>query len=226
MESPLEHARQIAPSVSWDILLKLKRCHGMTVRELMAELKMSYMGLKQHCEGMKKRGYLETCSRANSKQTGRPEKVYRITDKGDALFPQRSEELCLALLNLASQIYGPTAPERLLHQFFQQKASLWEPKLKGRTIVQRAQELVKLRNASGWICECRTTETGSHLLDHHSPLAEVGRMFPSLWDMEARMLGKLLGGEVEREVEDGKMLLKLPMEKPRPEPRETLFDLA
>lgn len=222
MESPIQHSRLIAPSVSWEILHRVKRSSGMSVKELMAELKMSYMGVKQHCDELKKRGYLDTWRRP--KQTGRPEKIFKATDKLDVLLPQWGEELALALLGLAAQFYGATAPERLLHQFLQQKTVQWDSKVKGRTIVERAQELVKLRNASGWICEYVDGDVDPHILDHHSPLEEVGRMFPTTWDMEMKLLGRLLGGEVERNAEGEKIMLILPKEKPRALPRETLFD--
>jgi predicted ArsR family transcriptional regulator len=222
MESPFQHSRLIAPSVSWEILHLVKRSNGLSVKELMAELKMSYMGVKQHCDDLKRRGYLDTWRRA--KQAGRPEKIFRATDKLDVLLPQVGEELALALLGLATQFYGASAPDRLLHQFLQQKAAQWELKVKGRTIAERAQEVVKLRNASGWICEYVTSDGEPHILDHHSPFVEVGRMFPTTWDMEVRLLTRLIGGEVDRIAEGDKTKLILPKEKPKPLPRETLFD--
>lgn len=222
MDSPLQHARLIAPSVSWEILHLVKRSNGMSVKELMAELKMSYMGVKQRCEELKKRGYLDTWRRP--KQTGRPEKIFRVTDKLDVMLPQWGDEFALALLGLSTQFYGESAPDRLLHQFLQQKVSQWELKVTGRTVAERAQQLVKLRNASGWICEYVSSEENAHILDHHSPLGEVGRMFPSTWDVELRLLSRFFEGGIERRVEGEKVLMVLPKDKPKPLPRETLFD--
>ena len=120
MDSPLQHARLIAPSVSWEILNLVKRSSGMSVKELMAELKMSYMGVKQHCEELKKRGYLDTWRRA--KQTGRPEKIFRATDKLDVLLPQWGDELALALLGLSTQFYGESAPDPCCTSSFSRKS--------------------------------------------------------------------------------------------------------
>ena len=78
--------------------------------------------------------------------------------------------------------------------------------------------------ASGWICEYVSSEENAHILDHHSPLGEVGRMFPSTWDVELRLLSRFFEGGIERRVEGEKVLMVLPMDKPKPLPRETLFD--
>ncbi|WP_256199618.1 hypothetical protein [Verrucomicrobium spinosum] len=34
-----------------------------------------------------------------------------------------------------------------------------------------------MRNADGWMAELVTDEHGTRLLDHHSPLAEVARLY-------------------------------------------------
>ncbi len=193
----LHNGREIAPSVSWDILLHVKRSGGMSVNELAAALKMSYMGVKQHCDDLKKRGYLDTWRRP--KQTGRPEKIYRPTAKLDVVLPNWGGELCLKLLGLVSQAYGETVPERLLYGFLQQKVELWNAKMKGTTPKEKATELARLRNGDGWICQCLDDASGGlRLVDHHSPLAEVARLFPAVVDLEVRVLSRIFGHTLQR----------------------------
>lgn len=192
----LQHAREIAPSVSWEILRLVKRSGGMCVNELSAALKMSYMGVKQHCDDLKKRGYVDTWRRP--KQTGRPEKIYRPAPKLDLVLPNWGNELCLGLLSFVSQTYGETVPERLLYSFLQQKVERWNGKLKGRSSDERAAELAKLRNADGWMCEALNDERGLRIVDHHSPLIEVGRLYPALWDLEVRVLSRIFGHTLQR----------------------------
>lgn len=198
----MEQAREIAPCVDWEILRLVKCSHGMSVHDLMAEMKMSYMGVKQHCDALTKRGYLDT--RRRSKGTGRPEKIYRATAKLDLVLPQWGNEFSLGLLMLVAKAHGDTAPERLLFSFLQQKAERWASKMKGAAIKERVVEFAKLRKADGWICDVVEDETGLRIIEHHSPLAEVARMFPSLLEMDTRMVAKLLGWSVERKNESGK----------------------
>ena len=210
----LQHAREIAPSVSWEILVRVKRSGGMSVNELAAELKMSYMGVKQHCDDLRKQGYVDTWRRP--KGTGRPEKIYRPTPKLDLILTNWGSELCLGLLALASQAYGEAAPDRLLYGYLQQKVERWGSKLKGKLVKERAAELVKLRNADGWMSEISVDEYGVRLLDHHSPLADVARLYPNVWEMESRALMKIFGGMVERTLNGYRSEIRLPQDDGSP----------
>lgn len=203
----LQHAREIAPSVSWEILVRVKRSGGMSVNELAAELKMSYMGVKQHCDDLRKQGYVDTWRRP--KGTGRPEKIYRPAPKLDLVLTNWGSELCVGLLAHAAQAYGESAPDRLLYSYLQQKAERWAAKMKGKTLRERLVELVKMRNADGWMSELVTDDQGTRLLDHHSPLAEVARLYPNVWEMESRALTKVLGVPIDRTVNGARSEMRL-----------------
>ncbi len=43
-----------------EIINSLKRTRGMSVNELVEKMKMSYMGIKQHCLTLQRDGYLDT----------------------------------------------------------------------------------------------------------------------------------------------------------------------
>src|SRR5947208_7352348 len=46
-----------------DIINSLKRTKGMSVNELVERMRMSYMGIKQHCITLHRDGYLDTWRR-------------------------------------------------------------------------------------------------------------------------------------------------------------------
>src|SRR5438270_12341001 len=79
-----------------EILNSLKRTRGMSVNELVGKMKMSYMGIKQHCLTLHRDGYLDTCRRPQ--QIGQPEMVYRPTRRTHDLFPTDSNQFTLELL--------------------------------------------------------------------------------------------------------------------------------
>lgn len=175
----------------------LKRSSGMSVKELAAALKMSYMGVKQHCDALKKNGYLDTWRRP--KGTGRPEKIYRAAAKLDEVLPCWGNELSLGLLAQMAQSYGETMPDRLLYGFLQQKVEGWGAKIRGTVLKDRLQELVKQRNLDGWISEYCDDAQGLRILDHHSPLNGISKLYPNVWDLETRVLSTFLGCHVERQ---------------------------
>ena len=102
-----------------EIINSLKRTRGMSVNELVEKMKMSYMGIKQHCLTLQRDGYLDTWRRPQ--KMGRPEMVYRLTRRSHDLFQADSHQLTLDLLKSAQEIYGPNAPEKLLYNIFEKK---------------------------------------------------------------------------------------------------------
>jgi predicted ArsR family transcriptional regulator len=184
-----------------DIIHHLKHSHGMTVRELAEHMKMSYMGVKQHCVEMEKKGCLDSFRR--SVPHGRPEKLYRLTVKMDPLFPSVGCELILDLLAQAERNFGPTAPEKLLHSWFQTKADAWALKLQKETSLEnKAITLARIRTTNGHMCMVETSQTGAlRLVDYHLPLAPLMEKYPGLADIECEVLERLLGQPVERTVQ-------------------------
>ena len=116
--------REMLHSPVLDIVQRLKHSTGMTVTELCTAMKMSYMGVKQHCVELEKAGFLDTWRRP--KAAGRPEKLYRLTDKANALFLNCGSPLTLDLLATAERVYGESAPPKLLYTYFQSKGGFSE----------------------------------------------------------------------------------------------------
>src|SRR5438445_8918706 len=115
-----------------EILNSLKRTRGMSVNELVGKMKMSYMGIKQHCMTLHRDGYLDTWRRPQ--KMGRPEMVYRLTRRSHDLFQSDSNAFTLDMLKAAEEIYGPNAPEKLLYSVFKKKTAALKSKAKGNTV--------------------------------------------------------------------------------------------
>lgn len=181
-----------------DIIMLLKRGQGMSVNELSAALRMSYMGVKQHCVYLEKKGYLGTWLRPKA-AGGRPEKMYRLTPKMNALFPSAVGEALLDMIEVAEAQMGAEVVKALLAGVFERKGIRYASLLKGRSLVERAQSLAKLRTNDGCLSMCEfDAHDGLRLVEHHSPLAVVGARHPLAWELETRMLGSVLRCLVER----------------------------
>ena len=112
------------------ILNTLKRTRGLSVNQLVEKMKMSYMGIKQHCITLERDGYLDTWRRPQ--KMGRPEMVYRLTRRAQALFQADSNSFTLDLLQSIEEIHGPNAPEKLLYNLFERKTKRSTGKGEGR----------------------------------------------------------------------------------------------
>ena len=198
--------RDIARRSYTEILEALKRSDGMAVSELAKELNMSYMGVKQHCVNLEKKGYLEAW-RVPRSQVGRPEKLYRLTSKCDELFPEAGASLTLNVMNGVRQMYGESAPEKLLFHHFEELRAAWAPKISGASaLVERVTRLSDLRDATGAFSRCRyDAQDGLRIEEYHNPLAPIFKAYPNALRMETQMMERLLGTKVSRrEVSCGK----------------------
>lgn len=194
---------------SWAAILEaIKVSDGMPVSDLARELKMSYMGVKQHCLKLTELGFLEEWRVPRAKkEVGRPEKLYRLTHKCDGLFPEAGVGLTLAVLEGVKQIYGDSAPEKLLFHHFQQLQDQWQPKVRaGKSMVEKATRLADVRDKSGWFSKCHyDPSTGFRIEEFHSPMAKIYAEYPNAVRMEVQLMERLLGTKVVRnEVATGK----------------------
>ncbi len=182
-----------------EILNTLKRTRGLSVNELVAKMKMSYMGIKQHCLTLERDGYLDTWRRPQ--KMGRPEMVYRLTPRTHDLFPCDSNAMTLELLESVTEIYGPNASEKLLFNVFERKAAAIKEKVSGESLTERAKSLVKLRESEGFMSQFITDEKegGPQILECHSPILNLLDKYPIIARLEQDLVEGVLGVPVRRE---------------------------
>lgn len=182
-----------------EILNTLKRTRGLSVNELVARMKMSYMGIKQHCLTLERDGYLDTWRRPQ--KMGRPEMVYRLTKRTHDLFPCDSNDMTLELLQSSKEIHGPNAAEKLLFNVFERKTAALKAKAKGATVADRAKWLVKEREKEGFMSQVVTGEKegGPQILECHSPIMNLLDEYPIIARLEQDLVEGVLGTPVRRE---------------------------
>jgi len=189
-----------------NIIDELKCSGGLPVPELQRRLGGSYMGIKDQCQALVKQGYVETW-RVPRSGVGRPEIMYRLTAKADHLFPAAGTHLSLELLEASRQLFGGTAPERLLLQYFKQLGESWHPRLaKAKSLVEKATLLSALREKEGCFGRCKyDPNAGFRIEEFHHPLHPVFEVYPNAINFEVRMLEELLGTKViRREIPGGR----------------------
>jgi predicted ArsR family transcriptional regulator len=181
------------------VLEELKTSGAMSVSELARHADVSYMAVKQHCEELKKLGYLDR-SRVPRTVVGRPEIYYSLSAKADALFPQAGVEFTLEMLEDLKGLAGENMPDKLLFQHFQKLQDKWQPVMsKAHSMQDKAAKLVTLRAKEG--CHVRwheDLERGICIEEYHNPLQRVFERYPRAVAMELRMIEGLLGTRVTR----------------------------
>ena len=193
----LRIARDIAKPQTFAILDLLKRSTGLPVKELAKAMKMSYMGVKQHCTELEKKGFLDTWRRPG--EVGRPEKLYRPTGEAAASYPESGHEQRGEIVKGLKQIHH-----------FAKKTEAYLKKVKGRSVSERATAFAKLRNLEGHCAEVEyDPQAGFRLVEYHHPMKEIATAFPSIRQMETQMIQKILMTDVQRVEERASGLTKV-----------------
>lgn len=187
---------QIGRSQRLAVVNLLKRNTGLTVREMAGRLDMSYMGVKQICLGLQKSGYLD--ARPRHRGVGRPELVYRLTNKAQDLFPQADNSLVLSLLAEARKLFGAMAAEKLLFRHFQSQTADYAQRVQGDTPVERGKWFARLREREGYMADFDDGPP-ARIVERHHPMLAVLRAYPETAAMERDMFQRVIGAPVRRE---------------------------
>src|SRR5262245_2270244 len=182
-----------------EIINSLKRTRGMSVNQLVAKMKMSYMGIKQHCLTLERDGYLDTWRRPQ--KMGRPEMVYRLTRRSHALFQSDSNAFTLDLLKSIEEINGTNAPEKLLYSLFERKTNTLKERVLGATVEERARSLANVRDEEGHMSQFvnEPHDGGPQILECHSPIMNLIEKYEIIGRLEQDMFEKVLSTPVRRE---------------------------
>lgn len=178
-------------------LLK-KSTHGKDVRDLADSLSMSYMGVKAHCLDMHRQGYLDTWRQPGNR--GRPRMFYRLTMKAHELFSEEKNDLALSLLKEARQLFGPTAPQKLLMLHFRSLTVKYKELVQGEIPEERARSFAEVRDREGHLSQVEKGDTGWELIESHDSLQSLRVPYPEIDALECQMMSQVIGVPLRRDV--------------------------
>jgi predicted ArsR family transcriptional regulator len=177
---------------------------GLGVKEIAAELGMSYMGVKAHCLALASEGYLNTWRQPAPK--GRPLMFYRLSESGELLFAEPGLGLALGLLRDAGKLFGSTAPQKLLALYFRNEAERYKVTISPLEPAERLRAFVRLRNREDRMAVLRIDGQAWEIQESHHPEANLISEYPEAAAFEQTMVGEVLGISVLRRQQGGKIV--------------------
>ena len=190
-----------------EVLELIRRsAEGMSVKALSSKLGMSYMGVKAHCIALTSAGHLTTWRQPTAK--GRPQMLYRLTERGRKLFAESGQDLALQLLKESEGLFGTTAPQKLLMMYFRSLAATYREAMSAVDPAERVTAFVRLRDAEGRISSLLQGSV-HEIRECNNPLASVMKQYPGAAAMEESMVGEVLGSPVRRAEEEGSVRFTL-----------------
>ena len=194
--------KTISDSPRAEALRTIQRLGSASVKDLEASLGVTTTAVREQIAHLLREGFVQA-TRVRG-EVGRPYYVYSLTGKAQELFPKDYAALAVLLLEETSELHGPEGLRMLLNRVSRRLAEKLGGQSEGKELSQKLLGLVGALGGAGMEVSMLPVEEnggegeGQFVLKTHScPYFEVAKSHREICDMEADMLGDLLGANVE-----------------------------
>lgn len=176
------------------ILDYLRRERQAAVKELGQLLGLTSTGIRQHLTVLERDGLVE--AREERGRVGRPALVYRLTERGDALYPKKYDALTNTLLEEVRAMMGSQGLQTLLRRVAARLAAPYLERLEGRPLNERVTEATRIIEERGCLAE-HARAGGDGLIHQYScPFPNVARRNPGVCALDVEFVRRLVGTDV------------------------------
>jgi DeoR family suf operon transcriptional repressor len=178
------------------VLLQIKRSQPVTAKELSAVFGVSANAVRRHLKELELDGSVVYVR--EQRGVGAPAYVYRLTSRGEALFPHRYEEALQELLQHIEERAGRGEVSRMFADQFTARAKRLKTELADQPVEVRLQRLVRMLSEDGYMAEWDTKDGALRLAEHNCAIRAVAERYPEVCAAERRFLTEVLSAQVER----------------------------
>jgi len=180
-----------------EILDYIRRHGEATVRSLASVLHLTSTGIRQHLSVLERDGLVHV--QETRGRIGRPALVYSLTPAGDALFPNRYDDLSNLLLDEVRALAGTKGLQAVLMRVAHRSAEPYRARMQPKKLPQRIEETVAVINERGCLADASTRDADADefLINQYTcPFPNVARLHRGVCAMEVEFIKQLTGGDV------------------------------
>lgn len=187
------------PEARSELLRQIKQHGPMQAKELAARLHITREAARQQLKLLENEGWVTRITGPQSKKAGRPSICYTLTPAGDHMFPKHYDAISLNLIDTVADQFGSEALTTLLTALTEQQVKQWEPKLAGKTLIEKIRALRGIYFEDDPYVAIKKDRRGYVLVEHNCPYFNLAMQRPRLCSVTVSTLTRLLGVRVERE---------------------------
>jgi len=173
------------------ILDYLRREGRATVKALDAHLSLTSTGVRQHLTVLEREGLVDAHEERG--RVGRPALVYRLTEKGDALYPKSYDELANVLLEEVRELAGSQALQTLLRRVATRFADPYRERLNGLPLRERVSEACRIIDERGCLSDCVQDGDDWLIRQYTCPFPKVAGENSCVCSLDVEFLRQLVG---------------------------------
>jgi predicted ArsR family transcriptional regulator len=186
------------------ILYLLKSKGPQTAAQLAKRLGVTAMAVRQHLYRFGRDGLVAFTDQR--RPVGRPVRVWRLTERAAARFPESHAELTLEMIAAMRSTFGEAGLDRLLAERTRLQLEAYRERIRSAgngTLKSHVRVLAAIRREQGYMAECVTRADGSLLLrENHCPICVAAKSCQGLCREELGLFRAVLGGQARVERTD------------------------
>jgi predicted ArsR family transcriptional regulator len=157
------------------VLYTLKSRGPLSASTLAPTLGITEVGVRQHLAKLHDEGLVAFDDQAG--EVGRPKRIWRLTAKGHARFPDTHGDLTVSLIEGIRSVFGEAGLDRLIEARQEAMAATYRQALKPYPdLGDRVDVLARLRTVEGYMAEFQMQGDGSFLLiENHCPICAAAK---------------------------------------------------
>lgn len=179
---------------AFDQALFLLKTRGPKSAQQLADLLgLTSMGARRQLETALEKGLVAFEDVAD--KVGRPSRQWRLTDAGNARFPDRHSDLALQLIEQTRALFGEAGLERLITAREGAIEAHYRMQVQDQTgLPARVEALARARDAEGYMADSEVQEDGSVLLiENHCPICAAARECQGFCRSELEIFQRVMG---------------------------------
>jgi DeoR family suf operon transcriptional repressor len=159
-----------------EILLELKKAQPRTAQELAERHGVTANAIRRHLKELEAEQLIDY-ERVQRGQ-GAPTFTYRLSDRGEALFPKRYEAELTAVLDYLEKSVGRDAVRVFFEQRFRAQADEILARLGAAPFEARVTAVVEFLSGQGFMPNISVNAAGVRLAEHNCAMHAVAQRFP------------------------------------------------
>jgi DeoR family suf operon transcriptional repressor len=172
------------------LLNALKHAGEARADDLAAELGITVSAVRQHLSGLAADDLVD--HREVRRGPGRPHHLYRLSDKGDGLFPRRYSTLAIDLLAELEE-ESPALLESMFERRRMRRVERAKLRMADRPLVEQVEELTAILDEDGYLAELVPLDDGRfRIVEHNCAILAVAARYGAACGTELDFLREVL----------------------------------
>jgi len=185
---------QVDKSPAGQILKLLQQRGELRIKDIEAALGVTSTAVRQQLNALLAENLV--ASTTVREKRGRPHAIYRLSDKGQALFARGYANLAIVLLEEILEVAEPELAQQLFRRVSTRLGEQYTDQMLGEALRERLEALVSRLHTHGIITQVDEADDLFVLTEYGCPYFRVAQQHREVCEMEIEAMEQALGTEV------------------------------